>query len=113
MVLIGVILAGINNLWVGVVAGGLFLLLFLLTKQRGIGFGDVKLALLMGLVLGWPKIIVAFWIAFIIGGIWAVILLALRRTKLSATMALGPFLIIGVLVAALWTKELLQILGIP
>ena len=38
--------------------------LYLITKKKGMGFGDVKLAVFMGLFLGYPRIIVAFYIAF-------------------------------------------------
>jgi len=86
-----------------------FVFVFFLTKQKGLGFGDVKLAFLMGLLLGWPKILVALWSAFILGGGVAVILLLLKRTTFSARIALGPFLVIGVAVAALWSERILAL----
>ena len=122
MVAAGVILSILRNLgdlrflsWSGItglVAAGFFLAIFLLTRQRGLGFGDVKFAFLMGLLLGWPGVLVGLWMSFVSGGIVAVILLALRRTKLSATIALGPFLVFGTVFAALWSNNFLQILGL-
>ncbi|MCL4397482.1 prepilin peptidase [Patescibacteria group bacterium] len=96
----------------GLIAMLLFYLIYKITKERGLGFGDVKFAFLMGFLLGWPKIAVGLWVAFVSGGLVAIILLALRRTKLSATMALGPFLVIGTFFAALWTNTVLTILGL-
>lgn len=87
-----------------------FFFIFYLIK--GMGFGDVKFAFLMGLLLGWPGVLVGLWMSFVSGGIVAVILLALRRTKLSATIALGPFLVFGTVFAALWSNNFLQILGL-
>lgn len=99
------------NLVVGGVTAGAFMLVVLLTKFRGMGLGDVKLAFLMGLLLGWPRVLVAVGTAFILGGLVALGLLSLRKTRLSATMALGPFLVIGVLIAALWSGQILSVLG--
>jgi leader peptidase (prepilin peptidase)/N-methyltransferase len=122
MILVGLVLGFINLLgntnslvngvFSGMIASVLFLAVFLLTKQRGMGFGDVKLAFLMGLILGWPKILVAFWFAFVVGGGVALVLLLLRKTKLSATIALGPFLIFGLVVSALWSDVFLRFVGV-
>jgi len=116
MIASGVLIAGITNyqllitnLIPATLAAGAFLLVVLLTRFRGMGMGDVMLAFLMGWLLGWPKILVAFWSAFILGGGVAVILLLLKRTKLSATIALGPFLVVGIIVAALWSERILQL----
>ncbi len=87
-----------------------FLVIVWLTKYRGMGLGDIKLGFLMGLVLGWPNILIAIWSGFIIGGAISMVLLALKRSKLSATIPLGPFLIAGTLVSALWTKNILALL---
>lgn len=121
LVLIGITLAGLFqsvqatlriNLVVGAGAALTFFLIVLVTKFRGMGFGDVKLAFLLGFILGWPAAIVGFWIAFVLGGICAVALVVLKQVRFSATIALGPFLIIGATVAALWSNQLLQVLGL-
>lgn len=83
---------------------------FVFAKAKIMGEGDIGLAFLMGLLLGWPKIIIALWSAFILGGATAIILLLLKRTKLSATIPLGPFLILGTIIAALWSEKILAIL---
>lgn len=86
-----------------IAAAGLFWLIIKLTKERGMGYGDVKLALLMSLVLGWPKILYALWFGFILGGIFSAGLLLLKRKKIGETIPLGPFLILG-LVFSLFFK---------
>lgn len=76
--------------------------LWFFTRGRGFGFGDVKLAPALGLLLGWPKTLVAVFLAFIIGAIVAVVLMALGKKKLGQTIPFGPFLVIGTLAALVW-----------
>lgn len=71
------------------------LAIYLATKGKGMGFGDVKFALSMGLLLGIKGGLIALYIAFITGAIGGVALIALRRSRLKSKIAFGPFLIIG------------------
>ncbi len=88
-----------------------FLLLYLITRGRGMGFGDVKFAFLMGLFLGFPKIITAFYIAFLTGAIISLILVIWRKKKFrGGTIPFGPFLVFGTL-AALFLGEKIGITG--
>lgn len=97
-----------NNWSVGFVALLVLLGLFVVTRGKGIGFGDVKLIFPLGLLLGWPKILVMFYITSILGGLYALILLLLRRRKFGDTIALGPFLIIGTVIALCVKDSLLS-----
>lgn len=83
--------------------------LYLITKKRGIGFGDVKLAIFMGLFLGWPKIILAMYLAFIIGAIVGVIGISIKKISRKSKIAFGPFLILGTIIAWLWGKQILTL----
>jgi len=87
----------------------LLLLLYLVTCGKGMGFGDVKLAFLMGLVLGFPKIVVAFYLAFLTGAIAGVILILLGRAKFKQKIAFGPFLVLGTVVSSLWGDKILKV----
>ena len=82
-----------------VVSAVFFFLLFYLTRGRGMGLGDVKLAALMGLFLGFPKIIIAFYLAFLTGAIFGVILVLLGKKKLGETIPFGPFLVAGTFIS--------------
>jgi len=95
----------------GVLGGGFFYLLFFLTRGRGMGMGDVKLAGLMGLILGWPKIIIALYLAFLTGAIFAVILILSGKKKFGQRIPFGPFLVGGTFVAWFWGEEILGYLG--
>jgi len=86
----------ILNILVAAVFGFLFLfLIFFLTKGKGLGFGDVKLAGILGLILGWPGILVNIYIAFVIGGAVGGILVWLRKKTLKSAVAFGPLLVFG------------------
>ena len=86
----------------GLGAAGFFWLLWWLTKKKGIGFGDVKLGLLMGLFLGFPQIIIALFLAFLTGAFCAVILMLTGKKKFGQTVPFGPFLVIGTIIAKIW-----------
>lgn len=73
-----------------------FLALFLLTKGKGMGFGDVKLAFLLGLILGFPGIVVAGYTAFLTGAVVSTILVLWGKKRFfGGTIPFGPFLILG------------------
>jgi len=77
--------------------------------KEGLGFGDVKLALFVGLVLGWWQwVIMATIIAFLTGSVVSVILILSRKKKLKSSLAFGPFMLWGMVIAKiagefLWT----------
>lgn len=82
-----------------ILAGGFFLFLFMITKGKGIGFGDVKLVFLIGLILGFPKIIYALYFSFLTGAAIGVILIFIGKKTWKSKIAFGPFLIAGTLFA--------------
>jgi prepilin signal peptidase PulO-like enzyme (type II secretory pathway) len=92
------------------IGASLFLYLLSLIKIRGkegMGAGDVFLAMFMGLLLGWPNILVAFYVAFIVGAVFGIIYLWSLSKKVKGTMVpFGPFLLLGTLVAWWWGESL-------
>jgi leader peptidase (prepilin peptidase)/N-methyltransferase len=76
----------------------------LLTLLGGMGAGDTRLAPMVGAttgLLGVYPAVAAIMVAFIAGGIWAVVLLLGRRVGLKTHLAFGPFMCLGALAAAL------------
>lgn len=114
VVLVAVILLGIPlspaDRWIHVVTGissGVgFFVLWVVTRGRGLGFGDVKLAGVLGALLGFPLTIVALYTAFLTGAIWGVILMVRKRASMKSRVAFGPFLIGGAAAALLWGETL-------
>ena len=92
------------------IASGFLLILNLITKGKGMGMGDVKLAIFMGLFLGPQKTIVAFYVAFIVGAIWGLILMALKKAKKKSQIPFGPFLILGIFVAWWFGEKIIQLI---
>jgi leader peptidase (prepilin peptidase)/N-methyltransferase len=88
----------------GVAAGALFLLLSLagaaLFKAEALGFGDVKLALLMGLLLGWPYTFTAIFYGVLLAGVVSIGVIV-RRRSMKGTIAYGPYLAAGTLIMLL------------
>jgi leader peptidase (prepilin peptidase)/N-methyltransferase len=71
------------------------------------GFGDVKLGALLGLILGYPIILVGLFLAFVIGGAVSLILLAAKRVERGKAVAFGPYLALGGTLALLYGERLL------
>ncbi|RJR25464.1 prepilin peptidase [Candidatus Microgenomates bacterium] len=99
-----------NHLPSAVVSFLLFLSLFLITKGKGMGFGDVKLSFLMGLVLGFPKVVIAFYIAFLTGAFLGIILILVKKAKFGKPIAFGPFLVFGTTLSYLWGEKIIKTL---
>ncbi|GAC1644975.1 MAG: hypothetical protein PVS3B2_19280 [Candidatus Dormibacteraceae bacterium] len=91
--------------WAGIVTGvGAGLLFFLLSlagqfifKGDALGFGDVKLALFMGLLVGWPYIIQAVFYGVLLAGVASVVVIV-RNRSMKGTIAYGPYLAAGTLI---------------
>ncbi|MEG3615966.1 A24 family peptidase [Isoptericola haloaureus] len=84
-----------------IVLGGTYLLLHLVNRS-GLGLGDVKLAVLLGLVtcwFGWSPLWATAVLPFLLGGTVAIVLLVARRATRSTAIAFGPFMLAGAAVA--------------
>ena len=90
----------------GIICGLFFLLLHILTRGRGMGLGDVKYALVMGFLLGFPISIVGFYIAFLTGAVLSLILVVTKKKSFGGSVSFGPFLIFGTIVTLFWGSAL-------
>jgi Flp pilus assembly protein protease CpaA len=88
----------------GLIAGGLLLLPTFIYGFEKAGGGDVKLALFIGLVLGWPAILPALMLAFLSATLFAAGGILMRRLSRRSVIAFGPFLALGGLVIGLLTQ---------
>jgi prepilin signal peptidase PulO-like enzyme (type II secretory pathway) len=85
-----------------------FWLLILITKGKGMGGGDLKLAFLIGLFNGFPGNVVAIVLAFVLGAAYSLVLVVLRRKSMKDTIPFGPFLILGSVLAFVFGRTLLS-----
>ena len=84
----------------GIGLAALWLLYFAMAMvyPGGMGFGDVKLAGVLGLFLGflgWPELIVGAFSAFVLGGLFSIVLLLARRATRKSGIPFGPWMLAG------------------
>src|SRR5581483_4469383 len=92
------------NIWInhGIAAlvGAVFFgVLVAITRGRGMGLGDVKLAFPLGFLFGWPDILFIIMISFLLGGAFGVGLISIHQKTMKSTIAFAPFLIIASAIA--------------
>lgn len=85
-----------------------FFAIFLISRGKWLGFGDVKLAFFMGLFLGFPKILVAFFLSFFLGAIIGIGLILAGRKKLKSEIPFGPFLVTATFLALFWGDRVVE-----
>ncbi|MER6219569.1 prepilin peptidase [Streptomyces sp900105755] len=87
----------LTSLYAALALAGAYFVLFLV-NPGGMGFGDVKLALGTGAVLGWygwPTVLLGTFAGFLLGALYGGALVVLRRAGRKTAIAFGPFLIAG------------------
>jgi prepilin signal peptidase PulO-like enzyme (type II secretory pathway) len=100
---------GFWNLIFGALIGGSFFALqFYLSKGKWVGGGDIRLGALMGLILGWKILLVALFLAYLIGAGFGLILIALNKKKMSSQVPFGPFLAAATFISLIYGPALLK-----
>jgi len=93
----------------GILGGAIgFAILFLvgLVFRGGMGWGDVKMAGLIGLMTGFPNVFPALFCGIVMGGIAAAVLLLMRKKSRKDAIPFGPFLALGAFLALIWGHEI-------
>lgn len=88
---------------VGVIGG-----IWLLSRGKAMGSGDIGIAAVMGLWLGWPKIAPALWTSFVAGAVYGLWLLVHGKKTMKSKIAFGPFLILGSWIGYLWGDKIIS-----
>jgi len=107
---------GINSIYqslIGALSLGLGFLLIrmfgqFLFKKESMGFGDIKYAAFIGLLLGWKMALVASAIAFISASVLFLILLPFGKIAIGKRIPFGPFLSLGAFLGLLWGTHILE-----
>ncbi len=102
----GILASLLNSLAAGV-GGFLIFLIIVLLFPKGIGWGDVKLAGLIGLLVGFPGGIVALWIAAVAGGLVGGFLVLLHKKGRKNALPFVPFMTLGAITALPAGRDLL------
>jgi len=95
--------------WLGALALFAFYFLLAVIYPSGMGFGDVKLAGVLGLVLGWlgwSVVLVGGFLGFLLGAVVGGALMLVRKAGRKSKIPFGPFMLAGALLAILWGGQL-------
>lgn len=95
----------LNHLAAGLLAAGFFFFLVRITREKGMGWGDVKLAGFLGLCLGPSKTIATVFLAFLTGALVGVILMVIGRKGMKDRLPFGPFLVVMGLLQFFWGQQ--------
>ena len=97
-----------NMLFSGIIGGSFFLLQFVVSRGKWIGGGDIRLGALMGVALGWPNILMALFIAYIMGSIVGVGMILAKKKQWGSQIPFGVFLSVATLIALFWGQDLIN-----
>ena len=95
--------------WTFVLSGlgaAVFFIVLGAVSAGGMGMGDAKLAALIGLVAGWPAVVVAIFVAFALGAVAGVLLMAVGRLGRRDPLPFAPALAVGAATAAVAGRQL-------
>ncbi len=98
----------LNTIYSAFGAAAFFLAIVLISRGKWMGVGDIKLAFLMGLILGFPKILAALFLAFLVGAIIGVGLVVSQKKTLKSEVPFGPFLVTGTFIALFWGETIIN-----
>jgi len=85
-----------------------FFALYFFSDGKAMGFGDVKLVIFLGLLLSFPNVLPALFIAFGLGAVIGIIMMALKRRGMKSEIPFGPFLVLGTFVALFFGDHLVS-----
>jgi prepilin signal peptidase PulO-like enzyme (type II secretory pathway) len=97
----------LNSIYSAFGASLFFLSIYLISKGKWLGFGDVKLAFFMGLFLGFPKILPALFLSFFLGAIIGIGLILAKKKTLKSEVPFAPFLVAGTFIALFFGERLI------
>jgi len=90
---------------------GLYYFYLKVRKIEGLGFGDIKMALFMGLFLGLRRLAVAIFLASLSGLLVGIFFILFKKKNLKLALPFGPFLSLGSTISLFVGEELLAALG--
>ncbi|MEK7519422.1 MAG: prepilin peptidase [Patescibacteria group bacterium] len=98
----------LNALYSAFASALFFWIIVFISGGKWMGGGDIKLALFMGLFLGFPNILVAFFSSFFLGAIIGLGLILAGKKTMKSEIPFGPFLIIGTFIALFFGEKLIN-----
>lgn len=91
-----------------IIGGGFFLTQFIISRGRWIGGGDIRLGALMGVILGWPNVLIGLMLAYFIGAIVSIGLLIAKKVGPKSQIAFGTFLSAATIITMFLGNEIVN-----
>ncbi len=88
---------------IGFLVGGFIILACMLISRGGVGAGDMKLFAVSGLYFGLPGVMAIMMYSLLFAAITSIVLLITRRAKMKSTLAMAPFIFIGLSIYLIFT----------
>jgi prepilin signal peptidase PulO-like enzyme (type II secretory pathway) len=95
-----------SSLFAAFLAALFFMALIWISKGSWIGGGDVKLGFLLGLIVGWPKIIFVLFLAYMFGAVVSLLLIAFRLKTWKSQVPFAPFLVSAALLVLFFSDQI-------
>ncbi|WP_053219020.1 prepilin peptidase [Virgibacillus senegalensis] len=98
LLIVGRIISPLDPWWsslFGAAIGFFLLAVIILASRGGMGGGDMKLFGVLGLVLGWKKVLLAFFLSTVYGAVVTLVLLAFKLIERKNPVPFGPFIVLG------------------
>ena len=103
--------AVLSGLGAALFFSGFFFFYLKIRKIEGLGFGDIKMVLLMGFFLGLHRLVVAIFLASLSGLLAGIFLIIFKKKNLKFALPFGPFLSLGSYISLFWGNGILAWLG--
>lgn len=98
----------LSSIYGGLALGGFLALLVLISKEKWMGAGDIKLGFILGAIMGWPAVLVGSFAAFTLGSIVGLLMIFFKKKTMKEQVPFAPFLITGMYVAIFLGEKLLN-----
>lgn len=97
-----------NMLLGGLIGGGFLALLVLVSNEKWMGAGDIKIGLILGFLCGYPNVIFGIFSAFILGSIVGLFYIGMKKKTLKTALPFAPFLILATLIAVTYGRAVIS-----
>ena len=81
----------------------------LLSKETWLGYGDVQVGILMGLLLGWELFLISIIISYLLASFMSIVLLASRKVTRKSKIPFSPFLVTGTFITIFYGEYFLDL----
>ncbi|MBI5037303.1 MAG: prepilin peptidase [Candidatus Kerfeldbacteria bacterium] len=104
-----VLRVAVIDLFIGaVIGGGFFYVQYIISRGKWIGGGDIRLGVVMGLMLGYPYILIAFFIAYCCGSLVGIGLIVAHTKKWKSQVPFGTFLTAATIISFFFGERILE-----